>query len=69
MSSLAEITQAAETLPPEQRRKLVESLLASLQGQKESQDEAVLASLLPLAATAWSQDWDTAEEDEAWRDL
>ena len=69
MSSLAEITQAAETLPPEQRRKLVESLLASLQGRKESQDEAVLASLLPLAATAWSQDWDTAEEDEAWRDL
>ena len=69
MSSLAEITQAAETLPPEQRRKLVESLLASLQGQKESQDEAVLVSLLPLAATAWSQDWDTAEEDEAWRDL
>ena len=69
MSSLTEITQAAETLPPEQRRKLVESLLASLQGQKESQDEAVLASLLPLAATAWSQDWDTAEEDEAWRDL
>ena len=69
MSSLAEITQAAETLPPEQRRKLVESLLASLQGQKESQDEAVLASLLPLAATAWSQDWDTVEEDEAWRDL
>ena len=69
MSSLAEITQAAETLPTEQRRKLVESLLASLQGRKESQDEAVLASLLPLAATAWSQDWDTAEEDEAWRDL
>ena len=69
MSSLTEITQAAETLPPEQRRKLVESLLASLQGQKESQDEAVLVSLLPLAATAWSQDWDTAEEDEAWRDL
>ena len=69
MSSLAEITQAAETLPPEQRRKLVESLLASLQGRKEPQDEAVLASLLPLAATAWSQDWDTAEEDEAWRDL
>jgi hypothetical protein len=26
-------------------------------------------SLLPLAQTAWASDWDTPEEDEAWRDL
>ncbi len=26
-------------------------------------------SLLPLAQTAWAADWDTPEEDEAWRDL
>jgi hypothetical protein len=25
--------------------------------------------LLPLAQTAWGADWDTAEEDEAWRNL
>jgi hypothetical protein len=25
--------------------------------------------LLPLAQTAWAADWDTPEEDEAWRDL
>jgi hypothetical protein len=25
--------------------------------------------LLPLAQTAWSADWSTPEEDEAWRDL
>ena len=25
--------------------------------------------LLPLAQTSWAADWDTPEEDEAWRDL
>jgi len=35
----------------------------------EGVDDAVHANLLPLAATAWSQDWESAEEDEAWRDL
>jgi hypothetical protein len=25
--------------------------------------------LLPLAQTAWAADWDTPEEDDAWRDL
>jgi hypothetical protein len=25
--------------------------------------------LLPLAQAAWSADWSTPEEDEAWRDL
>ena len=26
-------------------------------------------NLLPLAQAAWGGDWDTPEEDEAWRDL
>jgi hypothetical protein len=26
-------------------------------------------NLLPLAHTAWAADWETPEEDEAWRDL
>ena len=26
-------------------------------------------NLLPLAQTAWGADWDTPEEDAAWRDL
>ena len=26
-------------------------------------------TLLPLAETAWAADWNTPEEDEAWRDL
>jgi hypothetical protein len=26
-------------------------------------------ALLPLAKSAWAADWDTPEEDEAWRNL
>lgn len=72
MSTLAEIEQAAKVLPVDQKKRLVASLLAGLRKEgvsKVAVDEAASASLLPLAATAWSQDWDTAEEDEAWRDL
>ena len=75
MSTLAEIEQAAEVLPVEQKQKLVAFLLGALRKEGASThatdgaDDAVLASLLPLAATAWSEDWDSAEEDEAWRDL
>ena len=32
-------------------------------------DAAANASLLPLAGTAWEADWNTPEEDAAWRDL
>ncbi len=72
MSTLAEIEQAAKVLPSDQKERLVASLLAGLRKEgisKVTGDEAARASLLPLATTAWSQDWDTAEEDEAWRDL
>lgn len=75
MSTLTEIEQAGEVLPIERKRKLVAFLLTALRkdGGKmpaaSISDEAVRASLLPLAATAWSQDWDVHEEDDAWRDL
>ena len=72
MSTLAEIEQAAKVLPSDEKEGLVASLLAGLRKEgisKVTGDKAARASLLPLAATAWSQDWDTAEEDEAWRDL
>ena len=72
LSMLAEIEQAAKVLPSDQKERLVASLLAGLRKEgisKVTGDKAARASLLPLAATAWSQDWDTAEEDEAWRDL
>lgn len=75
MSTLAEIEQAAEILPVEQKQKLVAFLLGTLRKEgagtraTEGADDAVRASLLPLAATAWFEDWESAEEDEAWRDL
>lgn len=72
VSRLAEIEQAAKVLPSEQKERLVASLLAGLRKEgisKVTVDEAACASLLPLAATSWAQDWDSAEEDEAWRDL
>ena len=72
MSTLAEIEQAAKVLRSDEKEGLVAYLLAGLRKEgisKVTGDEAAPASLLPLAATAWSQDWDTAEEDEAWRDL
>lgn len=72
MSTLAQIEEAAGVLPTEQKRELVQFLLTTLREEKKSHagfDDAAQASLLPLAATAWAQDWDSAEEDEAWRDL
>jgi hypothetical protein len=56
-------------------QRLIATLQAGLPKRSNSScsdgdsDQAVHASLLPLAATSWSQDWDSAEEDEAWRDL
>jgi hypothetical protein len=75
VSTLAEIEQAAKVLPVDQKQRLIATLLAGLPKRGasstsgENSDEAVHASLIPLAATSWSQDWDSAEEDEAWRDL
>ena len=75
MSTLAEIEQAAQALPVDQKQRLIAALRAGLpkrgnsSGSVGASDEAVYASLLPLAATSWAQDWDSAEEDEAWRDL
>jgi hypothetical protein len=36
---------------------------------KETARSARRESLLPLAEAAWGSDWDTPEEDEAWRDV
>jgi len=55
---LAEIEQAAKVLSSDQKERLVASLLAGLRKEgfsKVTGDEAARASLLPLAATAWSQ--------------
>ena len=39
-------------------------LKARQAGQREGRE-----NLLPLAQSAWATDWNTPEEDEAWRDL
>ena len=75
MRTLAEIEQAAKVLPVYQKQRLITTLQAGLPTRSNSSgsggdsDQAVHASLLPLAATSWSQDWDSAEKNEAWRDL
>ena len=35
----------------------------------KSRQEAGRENLLPLAQPAWAADWDTPEEDAAWRNL
>lgn len=75
MSTVQEIEQAAKVLPVDQKQRLIATLRAGLPKRSNSSgsggdsDQAVHASLLSLAATSWSQDWDSAEENEAWRDL
>lgn len=58
-----EIEQAPE---PVQQEVLNLLILLKTQG---AQGAAAADNLLPLAASAWAADWDTPEEDAAWRDL
>jgi hypothetical protein len=53
---------------PEPVQREVLDFLAFLKARHIAADQAI-SDLLPLAQTAWSADWDTPEEDEAWRDL
>ena len=53
---------------PESIQREIFDFLVFLKARQSAQ--AVGAeSLLPLAHTAWAADWNTPEEDEAWRDL
>ena len=55
---------------PESVQREVLAFLRHLRARGAGNDgsEDVLA-LLPLAESAWAVDWDTPEEDEAWRNL
>jgi hypothetical protein len=53
---------------PEPVQRQVLDFLAFLKARHASADQAS-DDLLPLAQTAWAADWETPEEDEAWRDL
>jgi len=51
---------------PESVRREVFDFLMCLKGWPQAEGAG---SLLPLAQTAWAADWNTTEEDEAWREL
>lgn len=58
-----EIKAAPETVQQE-----IFDFLRFLKARQTARDHGG-EDLLPLAQTAWNADWDTPEEDEAWRDL
>jgi hypothetical protein len=58
-----EIQSAAEAIQRE-----VFDFLVFLKTRQDSRVEE-RADLLPLAHTAWAADWNSPQEDEAWRDL
>jgi hypothetical protein len=49
---------------PEPLQREVFDFLVFLKSRQEGRE-----NLLALAETAWASDWNTPEEDEAWRDL
>ncbi len=53
---------------PEGVQREVFDFLVFLKARLNAQAEGA-ENLLSLAQTAWAADWDTPEEDEAWRDL
>ena len=53
---------------PEPVQREVLDFLVFLKAQRAAQTEGH-EDLLALAQTAWAADWDTPEEDEAWRNL
>ncbi|MEO6969524.1 MAG: DUF2281 domain-containing protein [Chthoniobacterales bacterium] len=60
---IEEIKSAPETVQQE-----VFDFLVFLKARQTARTEG-REDLLPLAQTAWGADWDTPQEDEAWRDL
>lgn len=68
---MSETTQALieeiKAAPEDVQREVFDFLIflkARLNVQAEGAER-----LLPLAQTAWAADWNTPEEDEAWRDV
>lgn len=61
------LIEEIQTAPEPVQREVLD-FLVFLKAQQAGKQEGH-ENLLPLAQTAWAADWDTAEEDEAWRDL
>ena len=68
MSSLTHALIEEIKTAPEPVQREVFDFLVFLKTQHASKSEG-REDLLPLAQTAWGADWNTPEEDEAWRDL
>ncbi|MCX6972249.1 MAG: DUF2281 domain-containing protein [Verrucomicrobia bacterium] len=66
MSTMTEaLIQEIQTAPENVQREVFDFLVFL----KERPQREGAESLLPLAQAAWASDWNTPEEDEAWRDL
>ena len=61
------LIEEIKTAPDAVQREVFD-FLVFLKAQEAARGEGH-ENLLPLAQTAWAADWNTPEEDEAWRDL
>lgn len=68
MSTLTQTLLEEIKAAPEPVQREVFDFLAFLKSREKAGAEGG-ENLLPLAHTAWASDWDTPEEDAAWRDL
>jgi hypothetical protein len=67
MSSLTrDLIEEIKSAPEPLQREVFDFLvfLKNRQAQSDANE-----NLLPLAQAAWAADWDSPQEDEAWRDL
>ena len=68
MSNLTDaLIQEIKTAPEPVQREVFD-FLVFLKAHRAAHGEGH-ENLLPLAQSAWAADWNTPEEDEAWRDL
>lgn len=66
MSTITEALIEELQTAPESVQREVFDFLAFLKAKEKNEGRE---NLLPLAQSAWAADWDTPEEDAAWRDL
>jgi hypothetical protein len=67
MSTTETLIEEIKSAPESVQREVFDFLVflkARVNAQAEGSED-----LLPLAQSAWAADWNTPEEDEAWRDL
>jgi len=68
MSTLTKTLLEEIESAPEAVQREVFDFLVFLKNKEAARKEG-REDLLPLAQTAWATDWNSPEEDEAWRDL